>query len=473
MKQRLIVLLGFGAGLLAALGGGGGLWAAPTTLQGPSGYLPEQLQGEVFYVPVADGTDEAAIRSAKSNGAKLNGPFYEKYHAPLVAAVRSFAQKKSLSVRDQVLLFGWLVVETHKANKIGYLWGGDLTDAPNAGGSTSGIGYDCSGYVWSVWEAIAPQSAFANGGERCASHDYLKLGRQVFPRAKVDKDFMEQLQRLAQPGDAIIDPDGHIMLYGYDPRTADRKPIVLENGEFWNYLDKWELRNKGKSLEVRSTFDEQGRMILGKGGALGRALPALGKPAPIVVAPGVGGRRSRRRRDRRIPRPHQGKQPVAGQRPAEHSDLDGGFRGQGDAGVPSHGRARRPERIRRAPGGTGSARGAAAELSWGWTVWIDWTNWTEWTGWTEWTRWTETRLVVRLRSPEHKAGLLRLIFSFFRLTNLLALHSESGKDFCSTDSPVLLQRVDLIDPGGALRCCWRPTSETRKSPSVCLKAKNW
>ena len=269
-------------------------WSASPALVGPAEFRPEDLQGEVFYVPVAGGGDKSLIQAAKSAGAKLNHPFYEKYHAPLVAAVRSFAQQKRLSIGDQVTLFGWLVIQTHNANKIGYLWGGDLLDGPGAGGSTNGIGYDCSGFVWSVWEAIAPESAFANGGVRPDSHSYLNIGRQVFPRRKVDQKFMENLKALARPGDALIDPNGHIALYGYDPRTRERLPIVMENGEFWNYLDKWHERNKGKTYEVCSTFDSEGRLIPGKQGTLGRALPSLPTPAPLVVAsasPRPGARR--------------------------------------------------------------------------------------------------------------------------------------------------------------------------------------
>ncbi|OPZ06460.1 MAG: hypothetical protein BWZ10_02956 [candidate division BRC1 bacterium ADurb.BinA364] len=253
------------------------------------------MDSGVFYIPVAGDGDKQIIQTARKNGIKANRPFYEKYHAPLLAGVRSLAQQKNLTIADQVSLFGWLVIQTHNANNIGYLWGGDLLDGPSASGSTSGIGYDCSGYFWSVWEAIAPESVFANGGVRLDSRSYLNFGRCVIDSRKVDQSYIDDLIKKARPGDAIIDPNGHIMLYGYDPRTRDRTPIVMENGEFWNPLDKWLLRNKGKRLETRSTFAEDGSLLVksGERKTPGRALPPMATPArePSLVAsasPGAG-----------------------------------------------------------------------------------------------------------------------------------------------------------------------------------------
>jgi hypothetical protein len=274
----------FAGALVGIFCAGMAVWGSNSSLLGPAEFQPRELNGGVFYVPLAGARDKAVIQLAKNRKVKINRPFFDKYHAPLVSAVRSFAHERALSLRDQVNLFGWLVIQTHNANQIGYLWGGDLEDGPSAAGSASGVGYDCSGYFWSVWESIEPRSVFANDGVRLDSRSYLKLGRQVFPRANVDEAFIERLEALAVPGDALIDPNGHIALYGYDPRGAERRPIVMENGEFWNDLDKWLVRNRGKRYEVRSAFDEQGNLMTGKGWTPGRTIQPLPAPEPAIVA---------------------------------------------------------------------------------------------------------------------------------------------------------------------------------------------
>lgn len=244
-----------------------------TTLSGPAKFVPQRLEGEVFYVPVAQGTDQRLIKNAKSSGLKINNSFFQKYHAPLLAAVRKAAKHRDLSVGDEVNLFGWLVIQTHNTNGVGYLWGGDLSDKPGQSWAASGVGYDCSGFVWSMWEAISPESVFANCGERINAQSYRELGRQVMPPSTVNEGFIEKLAKLAQPGDVLIMP-GHICLFGYDPRSEQKIPIVMENGEFWNPLDKWLLRNRGKKVEVRSSFSKEGKLLINPA-RRGRALPPI------------------------------------------------------------------------------------------------------------------------------------------------------------------------------------------------------
>ncbi len=262
--------------------------ASGDTLKGPAAYLPERLEGEIFYVPLAQKSDQKLIQNAKSRGYKMNTAFFMKYHAPLVAAVRSAARQRRLSTGDQVNLFGWLVVQTHRANGIGYLWGGDLSDKPGDSWSTSGVGFDCSGFVWSVWEAIAPESVFANNGERIDASAYRSLGRRVIAPMPANQDFLARLRKYGRPGDVIIMP-GHICLYGFDPRGRSKEPIVMENGQFWNNLDNWLHRFNGKSCEVRSCFTTDGKLMVNTA-RRGRALPPLSpkKPDRSLVLASVG-----------------------------------------------------------------------------------------------------------------------------------------------------------------------------------------
>lgn len=270
-KVRKTIFPFLAAGLVLAVSGA-------SSLNGPAKFLPQKLEGEIFYVPVAQGTDQKMIRSAKSNGLKINKSFYDKYHAPLLAAVRSAAKHRDLSIGDEANLFGWLVIQTHKTNGVGYLWGGDLSDSPKESWSTSGVGFDCSGFVWSVWEAVAPQSVFANNGSRENAQAYRKFGRQVIPPSTVNEAFIEKVRKQAQPGDVLIMP-GHICLYGYDPRNDHKAPIVMENGEFWNPLDTWLERNRGKKVEVRSSFDSKGKLLINSA-RRGRALPPMHPTKP-------------------------------------------------------------------------------------------------------------------------------------------------------------------------------------------------
>ena len=59
----------------------------------------------------------------------------------------------------------------------------------------------------------------------------------------------------------------------------------MENGEYWNPLDKWLLRNKGKRMEVRSTYASDGSLLINPDAPKpGRTLPSLSSPEQLLLA---------------------------------------------------------------------------------------------------------------------------------------------------------------------------------------------
>lgn len=150
---------------------------------------------------------------------------------------------------EKINLYAFLVVETHRKNGIGYVWGGDMLDLDPDPTSKGGVGYDCSGYIWSVYQAIEPNHSFTNRTTRLNARDYLPLGREVIPLATVDESFHDQVRDRALMGDVLVAPEGHICLFGTHPLTGD--PIVLENGYEWAPLSIWVRENKGKTYYVR------------------------------------------------------------------------------------------------------------------------------------------------------------------------------------------------------------------------------
>jgi len=210
--------------------------------QEPSPSLARSL---LVAVPTIPPEDLLALEGSPNRPDKRNHSFYQRYLQPLARQVRDSA----LPPEEQINLYAFLVIETHQRNGIGYLWGGDMLDLDPDPTSRGGLGYDCSGYVWSVYQAILPGSPFTDARRRLNARDYLPLGQSVLPESMVDEAFGRQILAHARPGDVLIEPRGHISIFGRHPLT--REPIVMDNGYEWDPLDNWIAANAGRTFCVR------------------------------------------------------------------------------------------------------------------------------------------------------------------------------------------------------------------------------
>lgn len=209
------------------------------------GNTPSLARRLLNQIPAITAGEIASLEGSPTRPDKRNHSFYRRHLEPFARQIRA----SSLPPREQIALYAFLVAETHRRNGIGYVWGGDMLDLDPDPTSRGGVGYDCSGYVWSVYQAIAPGSEFTHPAQRLNARDYLPLGWEVLPFQPVTTAFARQLAGNALPGDILIDPGGHIALYARHPLT--RRPVVLENGYAWSELEDWVASNSGKTCTVR------------------------------------------------------------------------------------------------------------------------------------------------------------------------------------------------------------------------------
>jgi len=214
-----------------------------------------QVGGKTYPIPAISKSELNNLAGSTHRADKKNAAFYETFLAPLAKQVNS----SNLSTRQKLSLYGFLVVETHRRNGIGYVWGGDMFDYDPDPQSRGGVGYDCSGYILSVYHVVLLESQFTDPDFRINAKDYLTLGREVLPLQKVDASFGKKVLTTADEGDVLIEPRGHIAMFARHPVTHE--PIILQNGYEWDPLEKWIRENKGRQFCARSAFDEHGKLI--------------------------------------------------------------------------------------------------------------------------------------------------------------------------------------------------------------------
>lgn len=212
--------------------------------------------GMAFSIPALDAETMRGYLYSKT---KRNREFFAQCLAPLARQ----AAQADLPLRRKAALYGLLVIETHRANGIGYCWGGDMLDCDPDPTARPGVGYDCSGYAQSVYQAILPESVFADSIFRINARDFLQLGREVAPVRPLDSEFERAAREAARPGDLFATPEGHVCMLGEHPLNGS--PIVLSNGEYWIGLRDWMASQGGKAYGIQSAFDAADALIEPRG----------------------------------------------------------------------------------------------------------------------------------------------------------------------------------------------------------------
>lgn len=219
-----------------------------------------------------------------------NMDFFKAALCPAANIIRG----TQVSVREKVHAYAWIVATTHKnywrkgidgsgTFNIDYLWGGDLYDGINGNfiapkntnnncrvncGKTNHpfpqIGTDCSGFIFTAYKPIAPNSAF--GYSRTTAAGLSDLGQQILPSQKLPSSeddvtaYLAKLEKAARPGDILVN-SGHVVMYAHHPETG--KPYILENGYIVTEASEWitSQGKRGNSYEVRSSFQDNNQPV--------------------------------------------------------------------------------------------------------------------------------------------------------------------------------------------------------------------